>query len=529
MKRLTSLTALAALAVLAALTACSHDHGPEAGGHAHGEGGDHAPHGDEPDELEGVAVTLWTERTELFMEYRPLIVGAESSFAAHVTEMPSFKAVTAGSMRVDLVMTGGATQSATAERPSNPGIFRPTLTPSQAGPCKLVLTIASPQLEDLIEVSPCIVHRDEAEARTAAPTDEGPAGITFLKEQQWTTDFATEPAAPRALQSRVRALGTIRPAAGGEARVHASDSGWMGGEALPALGTRIERGQLLATVVRRPGGESQRAPLNAELRVGKAELEQTRTQLARLERLASDGAASRTEVEEARTRVAVARYRVESATARLAQFDATLQGKGVDKGLEVRAPIAGTLVGIEVVAGQPIEAGQALFHIVDLDEVWLEAHVFERDLPRIADATSATFRVPGDERHHTVPPGRRVEVGRVLDPERRTARVVFALDNRASRFWVGQSAEVEIGVGAPRETLAIPRRALIAEAGREVVYVMSGGESFERRPLTLGVSDGGFVEVVAGLAPGERVVTVGGYEIRLAAASGIIPAHGHAH
>ena len=195
----------------------------------------------------------------------------------------------------------------------------------------------------------------------------------------------------------------------------------------------------------------------------------------------------------------------------------------------MRAPIAGTVVAVDVVGGQPVEPGQALFRVIDLTTLWLVAHVFEPDLPRIAQATTATFSVLGDPEVHQVPEGRIVDVGRVLDPARRTAPIVFTLDNAEQRFWVGQSAQVAIGIGPAREALAIPKAALVAEGGKEIVYVMVEGEAFQRRVLTLGTADQQYVEVLAGLAEGERVVTVGGYEIKLTAASGIIPAHGHAH
>jgi multidrug efflux pump subunit AcrA (membrane-fusion protein) len=58
---------------------------------------------------------------------------------------------------------------------------------------------------------------------------------------------------------------------------------------------------------------------------------------------------------------------------------------------------------------------------------------------------------------------------------------------------------------------------------------MVEGESFERRPLRLGLRANGWVEVLEGVAAGERVVTTGAYEVRLAGASGALPAHGHAH
>ena len=55
------------------------------------------------------------------------------------------------------------------------------------------------------------------------------------------------------------------------------------------------------------------------------------------------------------------------------------------------------------------------------------------------------------------------------------------------------------------------------------------GESFQRRPLTIGVRSLGWAGVREGLAAGERVVTQGAYEIKLTSASGAIPKHGHVH
>jgi multidrug efflux pump subunit AcrA (membrane-fusion protein) len=76
---------------------------------------------------------------------------------------------------------------------------------------------------------------------------------------------------------------------------------------------------------------------------------------------------------------------------------------------------------------------------------------------------------------------------------------------------------------------AIPVSAVVDDQGQSVAYVEVAGEAFERRGLRLGIRDGDFVQVLDGLAPGERVVTRGAYQVRLAAASGAVPAHGHAH
>jgi multidrug efflux pump subunit AcrA (membrane-fusion protein) len=75
----------------------------------------------------------------------------------------------------------------------------------------------------------------------------------------------------------------------------------------------------------------------------------------------------------------------------------------------------------------------------------------------------------------------------------------------------------------------IPVSALVEEQGIFYVYVQTEGESFQKRELKLGANDGKKVQVLSGLTEGERVVTKGGYQIKLAQASGILPAHGHEH
>jgi multidrug efflux pump subunit AcrA (membrane-fusion protein) len=77
--------------------------------------------------------------------------------------------------------------------------------------------------------------------------------------------------------------------------------------------------------------------------------------------------------------------------------------------------------------------------------------------------------------------------------------------------------------------VAIPESAIVDEDGKPAAFVQVSGETFQKRELTLGIRDSGFVQVLAGLAEGERVATKGAYSIKLASISTSIPAHGHAH
>ncbi|MBA3500386.1 MAG: efflux RND transporter periplasmic adaptor subunit, partial [Deltaproteobacteria bacterium] len=174
---------------------------------------------------------------------------------------------------------------------------------------------------------------------------------------------------------------------------------------------------------------------------------------------------------------------------------------------------------------------QTLFSVIDLDRVWLVAKVFEPDVPRVEGAQSAWFAIDGYEQPFTVDPsnGKLVTVGRVVDPKTRTVPVIFEVDNAAGKLRIGNFAKTVIATGAPRNVLAIPDLAIVEDGSRQIAFVMVEGESFERRPLRLGIRANGWTEVLEGVTAGERVVTKGAYEVKLASASGAVPAHGHAH
>jgi len=125
--------------------------------------------------------------------------------------------------------------------------------------------------------------------------------------------------------------------------------------------------------------------------------------------------------------------------------------------------------------------------------------------------------------------GRLVSVGNFVDPQRRTVKVIYELANRNRQLAVEQAASLRLFRRARKEGPAIPESAVVDDAGRPVIYVQTGGETFERRTVTLGERQGRMVLVTTGISSGERVVTEGAYLIRLASMSTQAPSHGHAH
>jgi len=474
--------------------------------------------------------TRWTATHELFVEHPPFVVGQSSALAAHATQLTGHAPVKTGKLIAILTPKTGPAVQAVADAPARPGIFRPALTPTVAGPCTLTLRIEDGASRDEVTTD-CEVHA--AGAKLPEPPEDPPGRIAFLKETAWTTEFGTSIAEERTLIPTLRTTGEIRATAGREARLTATAHGRVVIESpMPVLGTEVAAGQVLARIVPQIENAGDRVSLTSEARQASAELAAAESQLSRSERLWAERTIPEKQLEEARTRVEVMRARLDAARGRLGQFDAGASGRGGGRtAFQVRSPLAGTLIAIHISSGQTVEDGELLFTVVDLSRVWLHADVFEPDIATVSAATRASFRVDGHDRPISIEPpdGRVVTIGQLVDEKTRTVPMIFELSNPDRTLRIGSFATVWIETGEPTQALAIPETAMVDDAGRKVAYVQVEGESFERRVLTLGIRSGGWAEVKAGLARGEHVVTRGAYDIKLAASGGAVPEHGHAH
>jgi transketolase C-terminal domain/subunit len=103
------------------------------------------------------------------------------------------------------------------------------------------------------------------------------------------------------------------------------------------------------------------------------------------------------------------------------------------------------------------------------------------------------------------------------------------VENPGGRLLVGQTATAVVYARQPVRLLAVPKEAVLMEAGRPYVFVQMGGEQFSRRFVDVATRDGDLVGIARGIAAGDRVVVKGAYEIQLASAATGLPAEGHVH
>jgi Cu(I)/Ag(I) efflux system membrane fusion protein len=175
----------------------------------------------------------------------------------------------------------------------------------------------------------------------------------------------------------------------------------------------------------------------------------------------------------------------------------------------VTSPVAGVVTKKLVVPQQYVEQGQPLLEIVDLSVVWVEADVYEQQLPGIdigQQVTITTPAVPG-----VAFPGVVSFIQPFLAGETRTARVRVELANPHLRLKPDMYVSARIvGPAAPAHIM-VPKSAVVDRGQRQFIWVESAPGTYQPREVTVGERHGESIVIQAGLAGGETIVVEGGF------------------
>lgn len=517
--------------LIALLTFACVDHGHEhphgGGSHGHGEAHGHEPEDDRPT----VVVTLYQSDLELFMEYPALVKGEASKLLAHftVTANPNaFAAVSVGRVSVKL-----GRDTFVAESPARSGVFFPVVTPLAAGKMPFSLQLEGEQASGVVSLGEVTVFETKEAARKAI-TEKGDSELTvsFSKESQWNTDYATVVAKPRVMRGGVYANGKLKPVPGKLAELSAPIRGRLVAPGpVPHVGMKVKAGQVLLQVA--PLGAAAADPATIELAVEEAgmKLAHAERERDRTRSLVKAKAMPEKRLHEAENNLKVAQARVRASRRRARALRSAQRGGAVAARFSLTSLIDGELAFADVTPGAIVEAGERLISVVDAEHLWLEARIYEDDAVTVRDAPGAAFTVSGLDRIFETESlnGVRIAVGPVVDEISRTVPLIFAIDNPERLLKPGMYAKVTVYSGDIVKGIAVPDAALIDDGGHPSVFVMKDGETFTRRRVRPGVRSGGFVQILSGLEEGERVVSRGAYELKLASSAGARPAHGHVH
>lgn len=370
--------------------------------------------------------------------------------------------------------------------------------------------------------SPPVAARADAPATLPASSPSpspSPAAIVvpMTKEARDRAGIAVIAVGDAAVGSHVRAPGVVEANAYKRVAVTPLAAGRVT-RVGPQLGERVARGQTIAEIF-----SPDLAKAQADYGSARAELEAHDRELARVGKLVQIGSASRQEFERVTAEHTSRRTAVQSAAAGLRLLgvaDDAIEhlGAGHDAPsatLQVRAPLSGVITERPANVGLNVDATTPLATIVDLSSVWVVADVYEADFGRVrvgmpAIVTTAAFA--GQQLS-----GRVSYIDPQVSPETRTAKVRIEVPNPRQELRLGMLAEVRLGgVTGGAATITVPRRAVQTMGDRSVVYVVNRAKEgeFLERTILLGAASADAVVVIAGLEPGDAVVSEGSFYVR---------------
>jgi len=191
-----------------------------------------------------------------------------------------------------------------------------------------------------------------------------------------------------------------------------------------------------------------------------------------------------------------------------AAIDALGNKQGLAATFALNSPIDGVVVERDATIGATVGTDTNVFKIIDTSRVWVDANVFEKDLPRVRVGQGVKLTVtafPG-----TTFSGRVIFINSVVDPDSRTVKVRTEVPNPDGRLKPDMFANVEIITDVNGTAISVPQSAVLEDEGKSVVFVAEGN-GFKQRQVQLGIKNGDRVEIVDGLSSGDRVVTKGNY------------------
>ncbi|MEA4916612.1 efflux RND transporter periplasmic adaptor subunit [Proteiniphilum sp.] len=344
---------------------------------------------------------------------------------------------------------------------------------------------------------------------SSGDTDE----IHFSRQQAEVVGLEVEQVAPAPFSYVIKTSGHIQVAQGDEVIIAATSNGIVSFSS-PSLtdGSTVKAGQSIVTISARnllEGDPSTRA---------KIEFETAEKEFQRAELLVKDQIISTKEFEQARLRYETAKTAYHAQASNMTA-----------NGVRVTSPIHGFIKNRMVAQGEYVSVGQPIATVSQNRRLQLRAEVSEKDYKTVRNIISAHFKPAYDDQVYRLSDlnGRLLSFGRSADGQSFFIPVTFEFDN-VGDFLPGAFTEVYLLANPQNDVISVPASSLTEEQGLYFVYLQLEEEHYKKQEVTPGQSDGTRVQIVSGLKPGDKVVTKGVYQVKLAAISSVMP-EGHTH
>lgn len=465
-------------------------------------------------EIPTISSTIWTEAMEMFTEYQIPAEGKPVKFIIHLTKLIDFAPVRSG--KVELNFEGNNITPSfqmKSDKLLREGIFTPIVTFKTSGKYRTTLTYKGEGLDESFELGVIEVVKHYSDLSYSEEGENG-AEISFLKEQQWKIEFHTEMAKKLIVKPSISSIAEVIPRLQGYVEVTSPVDGVLVpsvNKYMAAPGSNVKYGDVIALLAPPAGSGESWQKINLALKQAKDRFE-------RAEHLLNKGAISKREYEDLQRQYLLLKSGFPDSS------------KSTSRYFSITAPISGMIKDISVVLGRHLKKGDMILNIIDSSKVWLKVNVFEDDYSKLGKSSGGSIQLPakGNDLHLSSDQMVLLSKGDFLDNMTKTIPLIFEIANPNRVLKIGQVLQVKIYTDKENEALCVPLNSVYEDEGEIVVFVQTGGESFEKRAITTGTTFNGYIEVISGLKYGEHIVTRGIYFVKLASMSTPI-GHGHAH
>ena len=360
-------------------------------------------------------------------------------------------------------------------------------------------------------------HEDETEQHAGEAGDDHDHGdeIILTPEKARAAGVKVETIMPGTFHGVIHTSGKVLSASCDETTVMATISGRVSYKNHVSEGLKVTGGMQLFSITSAgmqvaDGDPVQRARIDYE----RAERDYTRARLLVKDKIISE------------KDLAVSKAEYEAARLTYTSVQKTRSAGGV----VVTAPRGGYVKQCLVAGGDYVEAGQPLAVITQNKHLYLRAEIPEREFKELNKIRCAKFRTSYSDRLYDITDmgGHIQSYGRSAEVNNSYIPVVFEFNNTGDVVQ-GSYAEIYLITQERENVLTLPLTALTEEQGVHYIYIQVDKEGYRKQEVTLGESDGERVEILSGLKKGDKVVTKGAIQVKLASAANAIPAHNHNH
>lgn len=308
-----------------------------------------------------------------------------------------------------------------------------------------------------------------------------------------------------------------------------------------ALGDTVKAGDVVAKIASRDqevavkSAEASLANISAQRKQQAASLDQARVDLERAEKLRPQELISDADYQTAQLAVTTAEAQLEALDAQVQQAELTVESAKLDlERTTIVAPIDGTVVSVEVEAGQSLNANSStptVVKIANLDKMVVKAEISEADVPRVEAGQRVYFTILGDPDSQIDATLRTVEPAPSSISDDSTSSSsdaiyyngLFDVDNPDHRLRISMTAQVTIVLAEVSDALTVPSSVLTTK-GRDDDYIVMVYDPVAKtttpKPIKIGLDNGVSAEVLSGLTEGEQVISATGTILTTGAATG---------